>query len=161
MISTSPNNIPMVIDGDPRLVQPGVNNSDVNYFDLLKTLEGYYGLAPTGLAATADGLPSNGGRQIDQTAGRGGRSRRGQPYRRYCAPTQLHGVLVCRIKRWPWRNVDQRSSTRGQPAAPHHAAPRLIAGFGPPDTRRLQSATRDSCGNSSASAADACGAHSG
>jgi acid phosphatase len=61
---TDSNNIPMVIDGDPRLVQPGVNNSDVNHFDLLKTLEGYYGLAPTGLAATADGLPSNGGGKL-------------------------------------------------------------------------------------------------
>jgi len=54
----------MVIDGDPRLVQPGVNNSDVNHFDLLKTLEGYYALAPTGLAATADGLPTNGGGKL-------------------------------------------------------------------------------------------------
>jgi hypothetical protein len=61
---THSNNIPMVIDGGPRLVQPGVNNSDVNHFDLLKTLEGYYGLAPTGLAATADGLPSNGGGKL-------------------------------------------------------------------------------------------------
>jgi Phosphoesterase family len=57
---SNPNNIPMVIDGDPRLVQPGVNSSDVNHFDLLKTLESFYGLAPTGLAATAEGLPANG-----------------------------------------------------------------------------------------------------
>ncbi|HWX27924.1 MAG TPA: alkaline phosphatase family protein [Steroidobacteraceae bacterium] len=55
---TDPNNIPMIVDGDPRLVQPGVNSSYVNHFDLLNTLEGYYGLAPTGKAATADGLPS-------------------------------------------------------------------------------------------------------
>ena len=61
---TNANNIPMIIDGDHKLVQPGINSSDVNHFDLLKTLEGYYGLAPTGLAATADGLPSHDGRLI-------------------------------------------------------------------------------------------------
>jgi hypothetical protein len=59
---TDANNIPMVIDGDPNLVQAGVNNSYVNHFDLLKTLESDYGLAPTGLAATADGLPSKNGK---------------------------------------------------------------------------------------------------
>jgi hypothetical protein len=61
---SDPNNIPLIIDGDPRLVQPGINSSYVNHFDLLKTLEGDYGLAPTGLAATADGLPSNGKKLI-------------------------------------------------------------------------------------------------
>jgi hypothetical protein len=73
---TDSNNIPMVIDGDPRLVQPGVNSADVNHFDLLKTLEGYYGLAPTGLAATANGLPMQGGKLVpDASLGRGGDDR--------------------------------------------------------------------------------------
>jgi acid phosphatase len=66
---TNSNNIPMVIDGAPNLVQPGVNSSDVNHFDLLKTLEGYYGLAPTGLAATADGLPMDGGKLVPDPKG--------------------------------------------------------------------------------------------
>jgi acid phosphatase len=70
---TDSNNIPMVIDGDPRLVQPGVNSANVNHFDLLKTLEGYYGLAPTGLAATADGLPMQDSKLVpDSTQGQGG-----------------------------------------------------------------------------------------
>ncbi|MBV8409810.1 MAG: hypothetical protein JOY64_19435 [Alphaproteobacteria bacterium] len=70
---TDSNNIPMVIDGDPRLVQAGVNSANVNHFDLLKTLEGYYGLAPTGLAATADGLPMEHGRLVaDPSHGQGG-----------------------------------------------------------------------------------------
>jgi hypothetical protein len=70
---TDSNNIPMVIDGAPNLVQPGVNSANVNHFDLLKTLEGYYGLAPTGLAATADGLPMQGGKLVpDQSHGQGG-----------------------------------------------------------------------------------------
>jgi hypothetical protein len=70
---TDSNNIPMVIDGAPNLVQPGVNSADVNHFDLLKTLEGYYGLAPTGLAATADGLPMQDGKLVpDPSHGQGG-----------------------------------------------------------------------------------------
>ena len=66
---TDPNNIPLVIDGDSRLVQPGVNSSDVNHFDLLKTLESYYGLGLTGAAATADGLPTNGKLLADPVVG--------------------------------------------------------------------------------------------
>jgi hypothetical protein len=63
------NNIPLVIDGDPRLVQPGVNSSYVNHFDLLKTVENYYGLDPTGKAATAQGLPQNGKLLADPVVG--------------------------------------------------------------------------------------------
>jgi hypothetical protein len=55
---TNANNIPMIIDGDPNLVQPGTNSSYVNHFDLLRTLENDYGLNPTGAAATALGLPT-------------------------------------------------------------------------------------------------------
>jgi hypothetical protein len=50
------NNIPMIIDGDPHLVQHGVNSLPVNHFDLLRTLESYYGLELTGAATGANGL---------------------------------------------------------------------------------------------------------
>ena len=66
---TNGNNIPLVIDGDPRLVQPGVNSSYVNHFDLLKTLENDYGLGLTGAAATAQGLPQNGKLLADPVVG--------------------------------------------------------------------------------------------
>jgi hypothetical protein len=66
---TNANNIPLVIDGDPRLVQPGVNSSYVNHFDLLKTLESDYGLGLTGAAATAQGLPQNGKLLADPVVG--------------------------------------------------------------------------------------------
>ncbi|MBV9236717.1 MAG: hypothetical protein JOZ94_12850 [Xanthobacteraceae bacterium] len=66
---TNANNIPLVIDGDPRLVEPGVNSSYVNHFDLLKTVESYYGLDPTGKAATAQGLPQNGQLLADPVVG--------------------------------------------------------------------------------------------
>ncbi len=58
------NDIPMIVDGDPRLVQQGVNSSYVNHFDLLKTLEQDYGLGLTGAAATANGLASNASGQL-------------------------------------------------------------------------------------------------
>ena len=66
---SNPNNIPLVIDGDPRLVQPGVNSSYVNHFDLLKTVENDYGLGLTGAAATAQGLPQNGKLLADPVVG--------------------------------------------------------------------------------------------
>jgi hypothetical protein len=56
---TNANDIPMIVDGDPHLVQPGVNSDFANHFDLLRTLETDYGLAPTGRAATANGLSEN------------------------------------------------------------------------------------------------------
>lgn len=61
---TNANDIPLIVNGDPRLVQPGVNSSFVNHFDLLKTIEQAYGLDPTGLAATANGLSTNGDGQL-------------------------------------------------------------------------------------------------
>jgi hypothetical protein len=51
------------------LVQPGVNSSYVNHFDLLKTLENDYGLGLTGAAATAQGLPQNGKLLADPVVG--------------------------------------------------------------------------------------------
>jgi hypothetical protein len=56
---TNANNITMIVDGDPNLVQQGINSSYVNHFDLLRTLENDYGLSLTGAAATALGLPTN------------------------------------------------------------------------------------------------------
>lgn len=61
---SNPNDIPMIINGDPRLVQSGVNDSYVNHFDLLKTLESTYGLDLTGAAVTADGLRTNAAGQL-------------------------------------------------------------------------------------------------
>jgi hypothetical protein len=65
---TNANNIPMIIDGDPNLVQPGTNSSYVNHFDLLRTLENDYGLNPTGAAATALGLPTSDFNRLIATA---------------------------------------------------------------------------------------------
>jgi hypothetical protein len=64
---TDANNIPLIIDGDPNLVQAGVNSSYVNHFDLLRTLENYYGLTPTGAAAMASGLPANNSNRLIPT----------------------------------------------------------------------------------------------
>lgn len=54
------NNIATIVDGSPNLVQTGVNDRYVNHFDLLRTIENYYGVAPTGLAAVAPGFTSDG-----------------------------------------------------------------------------------------------------
>lgn len=56
---TNANDIPMIVDGDPRLVQPGVNSSYVNHFDLLRTIEQAEGTQLSGLAASANGLATN------------------------------------------------------------------------------------------------------
>jgi hypothetical protein len=42
-----------IIDGDPDLVVPGVNGQYVDHFNLLRTIQDMYGLAPLGNSATA------------------------------------------------------------------------------------------------------------
>ncbi len=50
------NNIATIIDGSPNLVAHGTNDRYVNHFDLLHTVEQYYGLPYAGLSAAAPGF---------------------------------------------------------------------------------------------------------
>ena len=56
---TNGNNISISINGDPNLVKPGSYDGYVNHFDILRTLEQEYGVGLTGLAATANTLPTD------------------------------------------------------------------------------------------------------
>ncbi len=54
--TTGANNVALIVNGAPSLLQTGQNNNYVNHFDILNYLESVYGGAPSGLAATASGL---------------------------------------------------------------------------------------------------------
>ncbi len=56
---TRDNNIPVIVDGDPKLVQKGVSNTYVNHFNTLRTIEDQYGLGHAGLSAVVNGFPTN------------------------------------------------------------------------------------------------------
>lgn len=56
---TRQNNIPLIVNGDPRLVQPGVNGVYANHFSVLRTLEDQYGLPYAGLSADVSTLPTD------------------------------------------------------------------------------------------------------
>jgi len=51
--------ITTIVNGDARLVVPGTNDTLVNHFNLLRTIEDMYGLTPLGSTATAAPLTTN------------------------------------------------------------------------------------------------------
>lgn len=53
-----------IINGDPRLVVPGVDPTPVNHFNVLRTIEDMYGLSPLGNTATATDLNTNAAGQL-------------------------------------------------------------------------------------------------
>ncbi len=61
---TRANNIPVIVDGDPSLVQKGVNTAYVNHFNTLRTIEDAYGLGHAGLSASVPPFPTNAAGQL-------------------------------------------------------------------------------------------------
>ena len=56
--------ITTIINGDPRLVVLGSSSTSVNHYNVLRTIEDMYGLAPLGSTATAAGLGTNAAGQL-------------------------------------------------------------------------------------------------
>jgi hypothetical protein len=54
------NDIPIIVVGDPALVQPGENNQYVNHFTILRLLEDMYSLPHAGLSAQAEVIAHDG-----------------------------------------------------------------------------------------------------
>ena len=48
-----------VVNGDPRLFDPGVNTSPITHYNVLRTVEAMYGLPPIGASAAAQVLDTN------------------------------------------------------------------------------------------------------
>jgi hypothetical protein len=57
--STPTSDLTTIVIGDPRLVVPGVNDTSFNHYNVLRTIEDMYGLAPLGNTATAAPLTTN------------------------------------------------------------------------------------------------------
>ena len=51
--------ITTIVNGDPDLFVAGTNNNFVNHFNVLRTIEDMYGVAPLGNTATATPLTTN------------------------------------------------------------------------------------------------------
>ena len=57
--STETSSITTIINGDADLVVPGTNATSVNHYNLLRTIEDMYGLAPLGVTGTVSPLTTN------------------------------------------------------------------------------------------------------
>lgn len=56
---TRDNNIPVIVDGSPKLVQKGVDNAYINHFNTLRTIEDQFGLGHAGLSGAVNAFPTN------------------------------------------------------------------------------------------------------
>jgi hypothetical protein len=62
--SLATNNVTTIINGDPRLVVPGTDSTNVTPYTILRTIEDMYGLSHLGSSATASDLDTNSAGQL-------------------------------------------------------------------------------------------------